>query len=54
MTFFKQRLKCLYDLAQSELHVALASEVISNPIYLQIARVLRVFALQVNKTVLKV
>lgn len=38
--FFKQRLKCLYDLAQSELYVALASEVISNPVYLQTASVL--------------
>ena len=34
-----QRLKCLYDLAQSELYVALASEIISNPIYLHTAHV---------------
>lgn len=32
MTSFKQRLKCLYDLPQSELYVALAPEVILNPI----------------------
>ena len=36
----QQRLKCLYDLAQSELYVALASEIISNPIYLHTAHVL--------------
>lgn len=39
MTSFKQRLKCLYDLPQSELDVTLAPEVSSNPIYLQIASV---------------
>lgn len=37
---FKQRLKCLYDLLQSKLHVSLAPEVISNSTYLQIAYVL--------------